>query len=80
MPAVTFSGVPAWLLTAYLVELGGAEEDDGTIHGEGWSARLVAQKAAVGSIVLGQVQVMIEGVRSDEVMSVLRRKAQRGGG
>ena len=80
MPAVTFSGVPAWLLTAYLVELGGAEGDDGTVHGEGWAARLTAEKAAVGSIALGRVSVTIEGVRSDEIMAILRKKAQRGGG
>lgn len=77
---ITFSGVPAWLLTAYLVELGGSEGDDGTVHGEGWAARLTAEKAAVGSIALGRVTVSIEGAGAEATMTALRKKAQRGGG
>jgi hypothetical protein len=77
---VTFSGVPGWLLVAYLVEMGGTDRDDGSVRGEGWTARLAAYKAKVGSIALGRVNVTIKGVRSDEAMAVLRKKAQRGGG
>jgi hypothetical protein len=77
---ITFSGIPAWLLIAYLVEMGGTEKDVGTVHGEGWTARLASDKRKVGSIAIGRVTVTIEGVAGDETMAVLRKKAQRGGG
>ncbi len=76
----TFSGVPAWLLAAYLIELGGAQKEDGGVRGEGWTARLVPDKTRVGGFQVGRVTVSIEGPAAGETLAALRRKAQRGGG
>ena len=77
---VTSSGIPAWLLVAYLVEPGGAEEDDDTVHGEGWTAQLVSGKRMIGRMAIGRVTVTIDGGAAKETRAVLRKKAQRGGG
>jgi hypothetical protein len=77
---VTFSGVPAWLLADYLVELGGTQDEPGTVRGAGWTARLVSSERKVGRLSLGRVTVTIEGGGAEETMAALRKKAQRGGG
>lgn len=77
---VTFSGIPAWLLSIYLVELGGTQEGERTARGEGWTARLVPQKTQVGGFRIGRVRVTITGPAAQETMEALRRKARRGGG
>jgi hypothetical protein len=77
---VTFSGIPAWLLVTYLVELGGAQDEEGTVRGDGWTARLVSRTAQLGGLVIGRVTVTIEGRAAEETMAGLRKKAQRGGG
>jgi hypothetical protein len=77
---ITFGGIPAWLLTAYLVEMGGAEDGNETVRGERWTAKLASDKRRVGSIALGRVTVTIDGPAAEETMAVLRKKAQRGGG
>lgn len=75
-----FTGVPAWLLVDYLVQLGGANGRDGSITGEGWTAQVTAIPRAQGSLALGQVTVTIAGPRAAEAMADLRVKARRGGG
>ncbi|HSP54241.1 MAG TPA: DUF1952 domain-containing protein [Dehalococcoidia bacterium] len=75
-----FGGVPAWLLLEYLVELGGHRDDDGTVGGEGWRARLDARPKPAGGLSIGRVTVTIDGPESAQVMARLREKAQRGGG
>lgn len=80
MPEVTFGGVPAWLLVAYLEELGGERHGEDTVRGEGWTATLVRSKGGRGGITVGQVTVTIEGQAAEETMAALRKKAQRGGG
>ncbi len=78
---VTFGGVPAWLLRAYLVELGGVEDGDATtVRGPGWTARLEPHAGSAGALRIGRVTVAIEGPAAEETMSALRSKAQRGGG
>lgn len=78
--AITFGGVPAWLLRTYLVELGGTAGGDRTVTGPGWTARLDARSHGAGHIRIGRVTVSIEGPAAAETMAALRRKAQRGGG
>jgi len=77
---ITFSGVPAWLLIAYLVEMGGGEDGNEVVRGDRWTARLTSGRRKVGSIAIGRVTVTIEGAAAEETMAVLRKKAQRGGG
>lgn len=77
---ITFSGVPAWLLATYLVEMGGEEDEAGRVRGDGWTATLVSHKAKAGSFALGRVTVTIEGRAAAATMAALRTKAMRGGG
>jgi hypothetical protein len=78
--AATFGGVPAWLLRAYLQELGGAEQPDGAVQGPGWTARLEPLAGGAESLRIGRVTVTIEGPAAVATMAALRAKAQRGGG
>jgi Domain of unknown function (DUF1952) len=81
MPQVVFGGMPAWLLEAYLVELGGSQADDGgAVAGDGWRATLAQAPSGGGGIAIARVTVTIEGERAAEAMAALRKKAQRGGG
>ena len=82
MPQATFGGVPAWLLIAYLEELGGIEDEDedGDVTGPGWVAGLASRSDSVGGFRIGRVTVTIEGPAAEEAMAALRLKAQRGGG
>ncbi len=75
----TFNGVPAWLLTDYLVGLGGEANGD-TVTGPGWTATLNAPPRPPGSLGLGRVTVTIEGPAAAETLAALRVKARRGGG
>lgn len=77
---VTFSGIPVWLLAAYLVEMGGTQDEEGLVRGDGWTARLVFRRDSVGSLSIGRVTVGIQGRAAEEVLATLRKKAQRGGG
>jgi len=77
---ITFSGVPAWLLIAYLVEMGGTEDGHEAVRGDRWTAKLASGRRKIGSIAIGRVTVTIEGAAAEETMAVLRKKAQRGGG
>ncbi len=76
----TFSGVPGWLLAAYLVEQGGIQEGEATVRGDGWLATLATAKTRVGAVAIGRVIVRISGPRADQALAALRKKAQRGGG
>jgi hypothetical protein len=79
MAQVVFGGMPAWLLEAYLVELGG-RTDEGVVNGDGWQATLEARKPGRDAIGIGRVTVTIDGERASAVMEALRKKALRGGG
>jgi len=81
MPEVVFGGMPAWLLEAYLVELGGRPAGDGgAVEGDGWRATLESRRGDAGRVGIARVRVAIEGERAAAVMAALRKKAQRGGG
>lgn len=54
--------IPTWLLRAYLVELGGEEQPDGSVAGPGWYARLTqVDDYRIGSISVGQVRLELRG-------------------
>ncbi len=79
MVQVVFGGMPAWLLEAYLVELGGRSEGEGgAVAGDGWRATLASARGT--GIAIGRVTVTVEGEHAQRVVEALRRKAQRGGG
>ncbi len=80
MPQATFGGVPAWLLIAYLEELGGIQGEEGAVTGPGWVAGLASRGDSVGGFRIARVTVTIEGPAAEEAMAALRVKAQRGGG
>jgi hypothetical protein len=81
MPQVVFGGMPAWLLEAYLVELGGRrDEAGGAVDGDGWRATLAPVPGRGGGIAIARVTVTIEGEQAAAVLQALRKKAQRGGG
>ncbi len=80
MTEVTFGGIPVWLLTTYLGELGGTQEEEGIVRGERWTATLVSHKAQLGALAIGRVTVTIKGSAEEETMEALRKKALRGGG
>ncbi|MDE3094395.1 MAG: DUF1952 domain-containing protein [Chloroflexota bacterium] len=80
MVQVVFGGMPAWLLEAYLVELGGRSDGKGgAVAGDGWRATLASAGGGSG-IAIGRVTVTVEGEHAQRVVEGLRRKAQRGGG
>lgn len=80
MPEATFGGVPRWLLAAYLEELGGAPGDEGTIRGDGWTARLHSHPREPGGLAPARVTVVLTGPRAARTLEALRKKAMRGGG
>ncbi len=80
MTEATFGGVPAWLLAIYLVELGGAQDGEEVVRGDGWEARLAPHPRTPGTFAIGRVTVTIEGAAAEETLAALRKKAMRGGG
>lgn len=80
MAEVVFGGVPAWLLEAYLVELGGSRAGEHEVEGAGWRATLTARRGGADGIAITRVTVTVEGERAPAIMAALRKKAQRGGG
>ncbi|MHC4410067.1 MAG: DUF1952 domain-containing protein [Planctomycetota bacterium] len=55
-------GVPLWQIREYLEELGGRVLDDTHLEGDGWKATLAQiEDFQIGSLVVGQVHVLIEG-------------------
>jgi hypothetical protein len=75
-----FGGVPAWLLRAYLVELGGRASSEEAVQGDGWRATLTPGGDGAGGIRIARVTVKLEGEQAATVLAALRKKAQRGGG
>jgi hypothetical protein len=81
MAQVVFGGMPAWLLEAYLLELGGRrDESSGAVVGDRWRATLKSGRDGAGGIHIARVTVTIEGDEASGVLAALRKKAQRGGG
>lgn len=75
--------MPIWLLRDYLVKLGGQEQADGWVHGQGWRARLTQiEDYQIGSICVGQVrlEVMGEDAGVAAMWEQLEPKLMRAGG
>ncbi|PID86835.1 MAG: hypothetical protein CSA11_06405 [Chloroflexi bacterium] len=63
--------IPLWLLREYLKDLGGTADDEHTVVGEGWTAKLIQLRPKeVGSLRVGQVKVAFSG--RSEAISQLR--------
>jgi hypothetical protein len=79
----TVRGIPAWLLRDYLTELGGRTQDDDSVVGPGWRARLTqADDYALGSVRVGQVHLELHGQAGtvEQIRRALEPKLLRGGG
>jgi hypothetical protein len=75
--------IPLWLLRAYLEELGGQVQADGSVAGEGWQARLTQlPDAEVGSLRIGQVRLELTGEAAAvaRLQHALKPKLLRAGG
>jgi hypothetical protein len=76
-------GIPQWLLCEYLLELGGEIQEDGTIAGEGWRARLQQiEDYQLGSLRVGQVEMLLEVEPAQQtiIIPALEKKLLRAGG
>ncbi len=77
------AGMPAWLMRAYLEELGAAAGEDGLLRADDWSARVEqVEDFVLGSLRVGQVRLRIDA--SEAAMAALlpslEKKLLRGGG
>jgi hypothetical protein len=78
-------GVPLWLMTKYLIELGGiTTEAKNTIAGDGWQATVrEAEPARIGpTLKVGRIAVEFSGSPPDiaDLLERLHWKTMRGGG
>ena len=77
------TGVPLWLLRAYLEELGGRPGADGLLRGDGWQARLTqVEDYEIGSLRVGQVRLELDGEAEavGRVRKALEPRLMRAGG
>jgi len=77
------TGVPLWLLRAYLEELGGQPGADGLLRGDGWQARLTqVEDYQIGSLRVGQVRLDLDGEAEavGRVRRALEPRLMRAGG
>jgi len=78
-------GIPLWLIREYLEELGGTAKDDCNVFsdgvsGDGWTAQLEQiEDFQIGSLVIGQVRVVLEGSVT-KLVAGLDDKLLRAGG
>lgn len=76
-------GIPLWLLSEYLQEMGGTLIDEHQIQAEGWSVRLTRMEPfRLGSLVVGQTRldIEVEDHLADEFMNQFAKKTLRAGG
>ena len=76
-------GIPLWLLSEYLQEMGGALIDEHFIRAEGWSVRLTRMEPfRLGSLVVAQTRldIEVEDHLADEFMNQFAKKTLRAGG
>ena len=76
-------GVPVWLMKKYLADLGATEITEDVMIGEGWQAVVrKSEPARIGSLVVGRIEVELEGeaVVLDNLVERLHWKTMRGGG
>jgi len=76
-------GIGPTVISAYLVDLGGREEEPGKIAGNGWEASVTAGDLVnVGAIRLGVTEVEFNGdpLAVSRVREALEKKVVRAGG
>lgn len=74
--------LPAKQLIPYLVsEFGAVDSGDGTVAGEGWTARFIEGEPVVGHHArIPVLFIEFEGPREDEAANFMMRMTMRGGG
>ncbi|MCZ2112059.1 MAG: hypothetical protein LC118_21285 [Dehalococcoidia bacterium] len=74
--------LPASQLIGYLVrDLGGADHGDGTVTGEGWTARFIEGEPATGHHArIPVLFIEFEGPSEETATSFMMRMTMRGGG
>jgi len=75
-------GIPLWLLSEYVQEMGGTLIDEHLIRAEGWSVRLTRMEPfRLGSLEVGQTRldIEIEDQLADEFMQQFAKKTLRAG-
>ena len=80
---LSLRGVGPAVISAYLVDLGGREEEPGKIAGDGWEASLTAgELVSVGSIRLGVTEVEFSGelLAVGRLRAAFEKKVVRAGG
>ena len=76
-------GIPLWLLSEYLQEMGGTLVNEHQIQAEGWCVRLTRMEPfRLGSLEVGQTRldIEVEDHLADEFMSQFAKKTLRAGG
>lgn len=76
-------GIPAWLMGAYLQEMGGIAVGDGRYTHPQWSAAVTQiEDYQIGSLVVGQIHFHLEADDAiiEQLQQQLERKLLRGGG
>lgn len=76
-------GIPLWLLSEYLQELGGEVSAGGLITGDGWKASLTQlDDFRVGSLTVGQVRLEMQSTEEawGSIQAGLEKKLLRAGG
>lgn len=79
----TYRGISARAARHYLTRVGGEEQPDGSVAGDGWTASVTADRVGIGpSLELTEVTVTFEGEPGtlDAVIEAFSRKAIRAGG
>lgn len=79
----SFRGISVRAAIGYLENLGGEKQDDSTVEGDGWEARLSEEKVGIGpSLQLNEVTIQFEGQAEtlDPLIEKFAQKAMRAGG
>ncbi len=75
--------LPLWLMRDYLLELGGVEQPDGLLVGDGWQARLTQlENFTIGSLSVGQIRLEWQAGEAAHarLWPILEKKLLRAGG
>jgi hypothetical protein len=76
-------GIPLWLVSDYLRQMGARETADGRFAGDGWTVRLSqAEDFTLGSLRVGQVRLEVWGALEvvTPFRAALAQRLMRGGG
>jgi hypothetical protein len=79
----SYRGISKRLAVHYLENLGGTQEDEDTVTGDGWTATCSAAKVSIGATMkLTEVTIVFEGEETtlDSLIEQFSKKAMRAGG